>query len=101
MKKLLLAVALLTVLTPSAFAAFASNVVVLDKADVVKLSDEKLVDVYTDVVVELEAIRTFHATSGFSPKQYDEFRELLKYRLKLLMEIHARNIEIPQQMERL
>lgn len=101
MKKLFLSLLLLACFTAPVFAAFTSNVTILEKADVLKLNDEGLIDTYTDVLVELEAIRTFHATSGFSPKQYDEFRDLLKYRLLLLMEIHSRNIEIPQQMERL
>ena len=100
MKKILITLLLLTSITPFAFAAFTSNVVMLDKTEVAKLNDEKLTDAYMDVLVELEAVRTFHSTSGFSPKQYDEFRDLLKYRLRLLLEIHTRNIEIPRQMER-
>ena len=82
------------------FADFTSNVTALDKAGITKLTDENLMDAYEDVLVELEAIKTFHTTSGFSPKQYDEYRHLLKYRLQLLLEIHSRNLEIPQQMER-
>lgn len=101
MKKIFMTVMMLVLLVPFAFAAFTSNVTILEKVDMVKLSDEKLVDAYQDVMVELEAVRVFHATSGFSPKQYDEFRGLLKYRLQLLMEIHTRNIEMPQQMERI
>ncbi len=101
MKKIFMALMLLLCVTPGAFAAFSSNVTILEKADMVKLSDEKLVDAFQDVLVEIEAVRAFHATSGFSPKQYDEFRALLKYRMQILMEIHTRNIEIPQQMERI
>lgn len=101
MKRISLVLFFMMTLTTIVLAAFSSNVTILPKADMLKLNDEKLTDVYTDVLVELEAIRTFHATSGFSPKQYDEFRELLKYRLQILMEIHARSIEIPQQMERM
>ena len=87
MRKIWIALCLsLLCVTPSV-AAFTSNVIVLEKAEITKL-------------VELEATRTFHLTAGFSTKQYDEFRSFLKYRLQLLMEIHARNIEIPVQMER-
>lgn len=100
MRNLIVAVLLSVVASTTVFAAFTSNVTILEKADMVKLNDEKLVDAYEDVLVELEAVRAFHATSGFSPKQYDDFRALLKYRLQLIVEIHARNIEIPQQMER-
>ena len=88
------------VLLNPVFADFKSDVTVLEKPEIAKLSDEKLVDGYEDVLVEIEAIKTFHTTSGFTPKQYDEYRNLLKYRLRLLMEIHNRSLEIPQQMER-
>ena len=80
------------------FAEMVSRVTLLQKAEITKLSDDKLVDAYEDVLVELEAIRTFHLTSGFTPKQYDEYRDLLKFRLDLLMEIHNRNLELPPQM---
>ena len=101
MKKTVVALALVLFLTSPVFAAFTSNVTVLEKADISKLIDEKLTDAYMDTLVEIEAIKTFHATSGFTVKQFDEYRELLKYRLRLLMEIHTRNLEIPQQMERI
>jgi hypothetical protein len=101
MRLFLSTVFLSLLLVNPAFAAFTSNVVVLEKQDIGKLSDEKLLDAYTDVLVELEAVKTFHTTSGFTTKQYDEYRSLLKYRLQLLLEIHSRNLEIPQQMERL
>ena len=100
MKKILVMLMVMMALAVPVFADFSPTSVILEKADMVKLSDEKLLDSYMDVMVDLEASRAFHSTSGFSPKQYDEFRSLLKYRLLLLMEIHNRNIEIPQQMER-
>lgn len=79
--------------------AFRSRVPILEKAEVSKLSDDKIVDAYLDVLVEIEAIRTFHTTSGFTPKQYDDYRDLLRYRLRLLMEINTRNLEVPQSVE--
>ena len=100
MRRFLVVLALIGIFVSPAFAAIESKVTILEKADVSKLSDEKLIDAYMDDLVELEAIKTFHTTSGFTPKQYDEYRNLLKYRLQLLMEIHSRNLEIPQQMER-
>ena len=83
-------------LTPLAMAEFPSDVLILDKPAIVKLSDDQLVDTYENVLVEIEANRTFHATSGFSPKEYKDFKALLKFRLLLLIEIHARNLELPQ-----
>jgi len=77
-------------------AEFPSSVTVLDKPAIVKLSDDQLIDAYEDTLVEIEANRTFHATSGFSPKEYKDFKALLKFRLLLLVEIHGRNLELPQ-----
>lgn len=100
MKRLALSLSLILLSVTPSFAAFTNNVTILEKSDIGKLSDAKLIDAYQDVLVEIEATRTFHLTAGFSTKQYDEYRALLKYRLQLLMEIHSRNIEIPMQMER-
>ncbi len=72
------------------------EVVILPKEEIVKLSDEQLTDTYIDVVVEIDASRSFHTTSGYTPKQYGEYKNLLKYKFLLLMEIHNRNIDIPQ-----
>ena len=76
--------------------AFTSALKTLDKKEIAKLTDEQLTDDYLDAVVELEASRAFHATSGFSVKEYDAYKDLIKYRLLLLMEIHSRNLEMPQ-----
>ncbi len=100
MKRIIPVLCLALILVSPVFAAFENNVTILHKPEILKLDDAKLMDAYEDVLVELEAIKTFHATSGFSVKQYDEYRSLLKYRLDLLMEIHGRNLEIPAQMER-
>ncbi len=100
MKKTIPVVIITFFLLSSAWAAFENNITVLKKAEIHQLTDDQLVDAYQDVLVELEAIRTFHATSGFTVTQYDEYRSFLKYRLGLLMEIHSRNLEIPAQMER-
>ena len=100
MKTLISVLFISFVLFSPVFADFKSNVAILEKADIGKLTDQKLIDGYEDVLVEIEVIKTFHTTSGFTPKQYDEYRALLKYRLQILMEIHNRNLEVPQQMER-
>lgn len=76
-------------------AAFALEVPILEKKEITALSDEKLVDTYLDVLVEIEAVRTFHVTSGFTPKDYRNFRSLLRYRLLLIMELAKRNVELP------
>lgn len=77
-------------------AAFNSEIIILEKKDIIKLTDDQLVDAYLDTVVEIDATRSFHNTSGFSTKDFKDFKALLKYRLELLIEIHSRNLEIPQ-----
>ena len=95
-KKITLAMLLVLFLTPLAMAEYPSDVTILDKPTISKLSDDQLIDTYEDTLVEIEANRTFHATSGFSPKEYKDFKALLKFRLLLMVEIHSRNLEIPQ-----
>ena len=96
-KKLLIAFMLVVVSAGSSIAAsFTSEIIILEKPDIVKLSDEKLTDTYMNALVEIEAIRMFHATSGFSPSDYKDFKNLLKFRMLLLAEIHSRNLEMPQ-----
>ena len=83
-------------LAPVSRAEFPSDITILDKPAIVRLSDEQLIDAYENTLVEIEASRSFHATSGFSPKEYKDFKALLKFRLLLLVEIHSRNLELPQ-----
>jgi hypothetical protein len=96
MKKMLGLCLIFMLCASIAHAAFTSNVTPVDKAEIAKFSDDVLVDKYLDTIVEVEANKTFHSTSGFSPKDYNEYKALLKFRLLLLMEIHGRNLEIPQ-----
>ena len=95
-KKLALAMVMLFILTPLSRAEFPSDVVILDKPSILRLSDDQLINAYEDTIVEIQADTTFHATSGFSPKEYKDYKALLKFRLLLLVEIHSRNLELPQ-----
>ena len=88
-------VAALCVLPPVSGWAYMEDAAILDKKDIIKLSDEKLIDTYVDVIVEMEASKTFHATSGFTPKEYTAYKDLLRYRIQLLIEIHKRGLEAP------
>ena len=96
LKKFTLAVMVVLVLTTFSMAEYPSSVVILDKSSITKLTDDQLIDNYENTIVEIDAIRTFHATSGFSPKEYKDYKGLLKFRLLLLVEIHSRNLELPQ-----
>ncbi len=55
-------------LMPLALAEYPSDVALLEKPAIVKLTDDQLIDNYENTLVEIEASRAFHATSGFSPK---------------------------------
>ncbi|MBF0531009.1 MAG: hypothetical protein HQK55_17430 [Deltaproteobacteria bacterium] len=78
--------------------AGSDEIAITEQKDIVTLADDKLVDTYIDVLAELEATKTFHATSGFSLKEYQRYKDLLKYRLRLIVEIHRRKLELPSEM---
>jgi hypothetical protein len=71
----------------------------LDQKAVVALTDDGLKEKYIDALVEIEASKAFHSTSGFTPNEYNKYKELLKYRLLLLFEIYKRKLEIPPSVE--
>ncbi len=83
-------------LTSLSMATYPSDVTILDKPAIVKLSDVQLIDAYENALVEVEANRSFHATSGFSPKEFKDYKALLKFRLLLLVEVHRRHLDLPQ-----
>jgi hypothetical protein len=95
-KKFALAMMMVLFLTPLSMAEFPSDVTILDKPAIVKLDNDQLINVYEKTLVEIEANRSFHATSGFSPKEFKDYKALLKFRLLLLVEIHSRNLDLPQ-----
>ncbi len=81
-------------------ASFLYRVQILDKETVMKLSDEDLMKNYVDMLVEFEATRIFYARSGFgSTKEYDKFRELIRYRINLLWEIENRKLPLPDSLK--
>ncbi len=83
----------------NAFAAFPTDEIhVLAQKDIALLADDKIMDAYIDVLVEMEAVKAFHATSGFTPKEYARYKELLKYRLLLRFEIQHRKLELPPEV---
>ncbi|MBF0619040.1 MAG: hypothetical protein HQL19_02605 [Candidatus Omnitrophica bacterium] len=101
MKKILMAGCLSVLMATGAMlpacAAFPEEdgMVILTQKDIPQLSDEKLINAYIDVLVELDASKAFHSTSGFTPKEYNKYKDILKYRLFLLFEIQRRKLELP------
>lgn len=76
-----------------------SEIKILSSKELAALDDDKLTEVFIDVLVEIDAAKVFHSTSGFTPKQYKKYKELLKYRMWLLWEVHRRKIEIPAEFK--
>ncbi len=95
-KSLVLSAAFLFFPLSITWAAYTSNIVILDQKDIEKLTDEQLTNAYMDALVEVEARKDFFNHFGFSGKDLDDYKAVLKYRLLLLMEIHSRNLDIPQ-----
>ena len=95
-KKFALSIMMVMFLTPLSMAEYPSDVTVLDKNAITNLTDDQLINSYEDTIVELKAQDEFHTTSGFSPKEYKDYKALLKFRLMLLVEIHNRNLDLPQ-----
>ncbi len=81
--------------SPVAYSYDMDEVVILEQSEIGKLSDTQLVDTYIEVIVDLEAGKTFHTTSGFKPKEYTAYKNLLRYRIRLLMEMQKRGLEAP------
>ena len=97
MRKIFAALLCTLMLCTSAFTQnFLFNMTPLDKPAIVKLSDEQLIENYIDVLVEVEALRTFYAKGGLVPKEYAQFKAIVKYKILLVQEINKRKLEVPR-----
>lgn len=76
--------------------AYEPDIKILTQEEMVKLPEKELLDAYIDTSVEIQAAKTFHTTSGFLPKEYRSFKNLLRYRILLINEIKKRKLEVPQ-----
>ena len=76
--------------------SFLYSVPILDQQSVQALSDEKLLEVYVDVLIDLEASTTFSRTAGFNKNDYMKFKELIRYRVRVFNEIKRRRLEVPE-----
>jgi hypothetical protein len=92
----ILSMAFLFLPLSGAWAAYTSTLVILDKKDITKLTDDQLVNTYMDTVVDVEARKDFFWHFGLAGKDLEDYKVAMKYRLELLMEIHSRNLDIPQ-----
>ncbi len=96
LKSVILSAVLLIAPLTGAWAAYTSNFVILEKKDIDNLTDEKLTSVYMDTLVEAQVRKDFFNHFGFVGKDLEDYKAVLKYRLALLLEIHSRNLDIPQ-----
>ena len=94
--RVLSVIAILGILLAGAAQAFLYSVPVLDPQAVQALSDDKLLSVYLEVLIDLEASTTFSRTAGFNKNEYMKFKDLIRYRVRLFQEIKRRQLDIPE-----
>ena len=71
---------------------------ILTQQEITALTHHQLIETYVDVLTELEAIKTFHTTSGFKPQEYKQYKDVIRFRYNLLFEIYRRKIDIPESV---
>jgi hypothetical protein len=94
MKKILVLILLINLCTCPAF-AFLYEVKVLQAPAIKLLKDNELEETYIDAKIEEEASRAFHGKAGFNPKEYEQFKQLLAYIVRLRQEMKTRAMEAP------
>ncbi|MBF0533075.1 MAG: hypothetical protein HQL23_08290 [Candidatus Omnitrophica bacterium] len=94
MKKMLMGFLCFLLFTVPAY-AFLYEVQALSKEELKKLSNEQLTDVYTDAVIERRATEVFFTRAGLTPKEYAQFKDLLKFIVRLRQEMVERKIDVP------
>jgi hypothetical protein len=98
MKKIFLVLfALLVMVQP--VSAFMYEVKVLKKEEITQLTNEALAEMYTDVLIEVEASKVFHARAGFTPKEYGKYKDLLRFIVNIREEMLKRELEPPPVSE--
>ncbi|MBU0467802.1 MAG: hypothetical protein KKF78_07570 [Candidatus Omnitrophica bacterium] len=92
MKKIIVLLCLFVLVCSPVF-AFIYQVKILTKEEIKNLKDSQIQDVYVDVMIEKKASETFHQRSGFAPKEYQQYKELLGMVIRLRQEMLERKIE--------
>jgi hypothetical protein len=94
MKKLFF-LACLVLFTATANASFLYQVKNLSAEEIKKLSDDELLILYNDAVVERKANEIFYGRAGFTPKEYELYKDLLKLIIRIRQEMTVRGITPP------
>jgi len=75
--------------------AYLADIKIYDKKDIPKISDDILTASYLDVMIEIDAINLYHRTAGFTPREYQQYKDLLRSLYDLKSELHRRQLDIP------
>ena len=94
MKKWMFAIFLALLMTNNSW-AFLYEIPILTKEEIKALSDSALTERYIDAKVELDASRTFHGKSGFTPKEYSQYKDLVNFIIRIRQEMQTRELEAP------
>ena len=94
MKRLIVSLILTLFLSAQVLAA-PIEIKILTKTEIAQLSDQQLMDNYVEALVDLETAKTFYGRAGFQPKEIKTFKDLVRYRLYLILEMQNRKMEVP------
>jgi len=91
MKKIVLTLSLLMMLTTQALAGFLYTIPILSREEIQKLSDDELIEIYIEARIEEKASEEFHRAAGFnSAKEYNARKKLLRFVFELRREMARR-----------
>lgn len=85
---------LVAIISFSSF-GFVYDMKMLTKEEIKKLKDEELPEVFTDVIIEKISAEAFHSKAGFAPKEFEDYRDLLRFIVELRKEFEFRKIDVP------
>lgn len=94
MKKIIIILCLFALICSPAV-AFLYEVKNLSKDEIQELKNEEILEVYISTVIERKASEAFHGRAGFTPKEYNKFKDLLGLIVKLRQEMLTRQMDVP------
>lgn len=94
MKKYLALVMAAVISAVCVFPCAGDEIKILANPEIEKLTNEQLVNTYIDAKIEAEAYKAFGRT-GYSHKEYSEYRELLAFIVRLRQEMEKRQVDAP------
>ena len=92
-KRLFLIMAVMVLAAHVSFGA-GEEVKILATPEIEKLTNDQLLNTYIDAKIESEAYKAFGRT-GYSHKEYSQYRELLAFIVRLRQEMEKRQVDAP------